>query len=468
MVRTMKYFVGLFAIALAACGTDVAGTTTPPGDDQPPGLGTADPLEGLPTGADQWGALCAKHYGDAISAKFCANATPPALTSLIDLENLLGLRVLPNPTNDQTINTGVRVTFNAESEGLGLRQVTSLTPRTFIMTNAGGMGAAALSSYQVLSFSRGEAFVELVANDKAANTLRFFLIRFHPACEPNCNYADLTTPTIESGWTDYTIYDDDTIKNTTVDCLSCHQPGGPNTKKLLRMQELANPWAHWFYPERPETLQLVNEFQAAHGTEDYAGVPAANVIFTRPAALQNLLMNNGFAAQPNVYNTLQIRNEIAASGSSQTWASLYASSVAGMDIPTSYFANPGDPAKVSAATAAYQQTMAGTLPRDQLPDISDTMLDAALPGMSVRPAAGLDGRGILVHMCRTCHNSSLDQTLTRSQFNIDTLDQLPRAEKDLAIGRLMMDDTDRHRMPPSRFHSLSDAERDLVIQELMK
>jgi hypothetical protein len=70
-------------------------------------------------------------------------------------------------------------------------------------------------------------------------------------------------------------------------------------------------------------------------------------------------------------------------------------------------------------------------------------------------------------MCRMCHNSSLDQTLTRSQFNIDTLDQLPRAEKDLAIQRLMMDDTDRHRMPPSRFHTLSDAERALVIQELM-
>jgi hypothetical protein len=464
----MKFLVGLFALALAACGTDVNTGPGPGSGDPPPGMGTGDPLEGLPTGLDQWTALCAKHYGDAISAKFCANATPPTLTSLVDLETLLGLRVYPNPNNDPTINANVRLTLNAESEGLGMRQVNSLAPRAFIMTNAGVAGGAALPSYQVLSFSRGEAFVEMVANDKAANTLRFFLVRFHPACEPNCNFADLTTPTIESGWTDYTIYDDDTIKNTTVDCLSCHQPGGPTTKRILRMQELANPWAHWFYPERPETLQLVQEFMAAHGSEDYAGIPMSQVMPSRPAALMNLVMNNGFAAQPNIYNTLQIRNELAASGSSATWASLYASSVAGMAIPTSYFANPGDPAKVSAATAAYQQTMAGTLPRDQMPDIRDTMLDAALPEMSVRPAAGLDGRGILVHMCRMCHNSSLDQTLTRSQFNIDTLDQLPRAEKDLAIQRLMMDDSDRHRMPPSRFHTLSDPERDLVIQELMK
>jgi len=463
----MRFFVGLFALALAACGTDVPGDNMPPADAQPPGLGTGDPLEGLPTGVDEWTAVCAKHYGDAISTKFCATATPPTLTSLVDLETLLGLNVSPNPNNDPTINANVRVTFNAESEGLGMRQVTSLTPRAFLATNAGATGAAPLQSYQVMSFGRGEAFVELVANDTAANTLRFFLIRFHPACEPNCNLADLTTPTIESGWTNYTIYDDDTIKNTTVDCLSCHQPGGPSTNKILRMQELANPWAHWFYPERPETLQLVQEFMTAHGAEDYAGIPNSLVMPSRPAALMNVVMNNGFAAQPNIYNTLQIRSELTASGSSQTWANLYANSVAGTAIPISYFANPGDPAKVSAATTAYQQTIAGTLARDQMPDIRDTFLDAALSYMSIHPAANLDGRGILVHMCRMCHNSSLDQTLTRSQFNIDTLDQLPRAEKDLAIQRLMMDDTDRHRMPPSRFHSLSDAERALVIQELM-
>jgi len=28
-----------------------------------------DPLSGLPSGSDQWTALCAKHYGDMISAR---------------------------------------------------------------------------------------------------------------------------------------------------------------------------------------------------------------------------------------------------------------------------------------------------------------------------------------------------------------------------------------------------------------
>ena len=463
----MKILVSLFAVMVAACGTDVASGPGPGpgGDDQPPGVGTSDPLAGLPTGVEQWNALCAKHYGDAISAKLCAGTAPPVLTSLLDLETLVGLRMYPNPNNDPTVNAHVRITLNGESEGIGMRQVTSLTPRAFLMTTP---GSGALQSYEVLSFSRGEQFVELVANDKAANTLRFFLVRFHSACEPNCTYADLQTETIESGWTDYTVYDDDTIKNTTIDCLACHQPGGPNTKKILRMQELANPWAHWFYPERPETLAIIQDFMAAHGSEAYAGIPMPLVMPSRPANLTNLATNNGFGTQPNVYDTTQIRNELAASGSSSTWAMLYANAVAGTAIPVPYYANTSDPTKMSAAIAAYQQTVAGTLPRDQMPDITDTFLDAALPDMSVRPAPGLDGRGILTHMCRTCHNSSLDQTLTRAQFDIDTLGQMSRAEKDLAIERLMMPEADAHHMPPVRFHELSDAERDLAIQELMQ
>ena len=69
-------------------------------------------------------------------------------------------------------------------------------------------------------------------------------------------------------------------------------------------------------------------------------------------------------------------------------------------------------------------------------------------------------------MCRMCHNSQLDQNLTRAQFDIDTLDQLPQSEKDLAVTRLMLPSSDPPKMPPERFHELSDAERALAIQAL--
>ncbi len=427
----------------------------------------SDPLSGLPTGAAQWSAVCAKHYGDAISAKFCAGTAPPALRSLADLEALLGLTVQPNPNNDPTINANVRFTLVGESTGLGMRSVNPVLPRAFLMTPA--TGTSPNPSYQVLAFARGEPLVELVANDPRAQTLRFFLIRFHPACEATrCGNADLQTAAIESGWTGYTLYDDATIADTTLDCLNCHQPDGPSTKKILRMQELANPWAHWFYPERPATLQIVQDFLAAHGSERYAGIPSALVMPSRPFALMTLVQNNGFATQPNAFNSLQINNELAASGSSATWAALYARAVAGQEIPPPYFTNPFDPAQEQAAIAAHQQLLAGTLPAAQLPDLRDVLADTALAGMSIHPEAGLDGKGILVHMCQMCHNSQLDPSLSRARFNVEQLAQLPREEKDLAIQRLQLPPDDRHLMPPARFHELSAAERQLAIAELMK
>jgi hypothetical protein len=462
--------LALAAIVLAACGHDFSSGQGPGPDAsnmQQPGDG--DPLGGLPTGPAQWAAVCGKHYGDMISAKFCASSTPPTLTSLADLEALLGLTVAPDPSNNPySANPNVRVTLIGESTGLGLRSVNPITPRAFLMTPPNSNGAPN-PTYQVLSFSRGEPLVELVANDPAANTLRFFLVRFHPACEPNCTYADLQTPTIESGWTSYSFYDDDTIKDTTLDCLACHQPQGPSSKKMLRMQELSNPWGHWFYPERPATLQIVQDFQAAHANESYAGIPYINVENTRPFQMMFMVQNNGFANQPNQFPTLTINNELAANPShSPTWDALYANSVAGVDIPVPYFTNAYDPTKMQAAISAYTQTMSGALPRDQMLDVSDVYLDSALPDMSVRPKAGLDGHGILVHMCRMCHNSSLDQTLSRAHFNVDTLASLARAEKDAAIARLQLPDTDAHHMPPKRFHELSAAELALVIAELQK
>jgi hypothetical protein len=234
------------------------------------------------------------------------------------------------------------------------------------------------------------------------------------------------------------------------------------------MQELQNPWAHWFYPERAETLAIVQAFQTAHGSESYAGVPSGNILPSRPAALTQLVQNNGFATQPNVFDTNKINSELAAGGASPTWAQLYARSVSGLEIAVPYYTNAFDPAKLQAMIAAYQAATTGSAPASQMPDVSDVLADTALADMSIRPKPGLDGRGILVHMCQMCHNARLDQTQSRARFNVEQLDQMSRAERDVAIARLQLPDNDRHLMPPRRFRELGAAERQLVIDELMK
>jgi hypothetical protein len=454
-MSALRAWVWLMTVALVAChdraevmdGAD-AGVIE---------IESTGEFEGLPYGRDQWNRLCAKQYGDAISAKFCAGDAPPGVFSLVDLIKLLNSGTSSPPLSTM-IMTGL-------STGIGVRTVTPFNPRAFVMTSP-SYGGWPKTDYMVITFARGEPLVELVANDPAAQTLRFFVLRFHPACESTptgCNWADLLTPTIESGWTAYTLYDDDTLKNSTIDCLSCHQPDGPGTPKILRMQELTFPWKHWFDIGAPG----LDEFFASHVVDEvYAGGQFPR---NAPNELQDLLVINGFVDQPNRFDSTTIDDELFRTGASPTWQALYDNAVAGLAIPPPYYGDlHTDLNKLGPMITAYTRVMNGTLARELLPDVRDTLRDSALADMSIRPKPGLDGRGILVHMCGRCHNSRLDQSLTRARFNVETLDTLSRAEKDSAIERLRLPDNHRSKMPPVRFHTLSAAERDLVIEELQK
>jgi hypothetical protein len=465
----MRASPGLLAVlVLSACGSsDPADDPDAGGADADPTALVTDPLHDLPTGLDQWNALCGRNYGDLVSEAICAGTSPPTITSLADLSALLHLTIDPaNPS------ANVRFTMLGHSTALPQRHVSALNPRLFVFTIPNSDGSKN-QRFQVLAFARGEPFVELVANDPTANdTLRFFLIRFHPACEQaagGCTNADRYTPTIESGWTGWSIYDDGDVKNTTVDCRQCHQQGGPGTKKIMRMQELDGPWLHWFYEEIPENRAMIDDvYLVARPTESYGGLPPNLVHPSRPIALQRLLINNGFGTQPNKFDSATIKAEML-SGSSPTWNAIYARAVAGDQIMVPYYGVPQtDPVKISAAVQAYRDVATGALPRDQLPDIADVFLDSAEPAMSHRPAVGLDGRGILQHMCQHCHNSRLDQTISRSNFNVENLDQLAPSMKAEAIRRLNLPDNDIYKMPPRRFHDLSPAERDLAIAELSR
>ena len=65
---------------------------------------------------------------------------------------------------------------------------------------------------------------------------------FQHACDATpegCSNADVLTPAVESNFTGvYSLYNEEDIKNTILDCQQCHQTGGPNSQKILRMQEL--------------------------------------------------------------------------------------------------------------------------------------------------------------------------------------------------------------------------------------
>jgi cytochrome c553 len=335
----------------------------------------------------------------------------------------------------------------------------------------------------VMGFVRGEQFAELIAGDPSTNQLNFFLVRFEQDCNERaggCTRGELLTPAVESNWRRVTIYEDHDVQNTTVDCKQCHQPGGEGTPKVLRMQELRNPWTHFLRNNNDGGRALIADYEAAHGTQEtYAGIPGAMIAASEPRLLEDLIRDNGFGDQPNEFPSRRIEREVQSSsrgqpednstpGSSETWTELYERFVRGEVIAPPYHdVKVTDPRKLSTMTKAYQDYRAGILAMDELPDIRDVLLDAGLRDMGFMVKAGQSGAQILVNACAQCHNSHLNQTISRARFNVD-LSRMSRAEKDLAIRRLKLPAHDARRMPPDRVRLLTPQEIELLIKELQK
>jgi hypothetical protein len=460
-----------------------------PGGPGPDVHGLHDPeapfLAGLPSGAEQLARLCARGHGDRVFSGLCDGGAAPG--SLVELEQRVGLFDGASPPQFALL---------ANSSSLVARTVTALNPRAIIFT-APSRGPTTQPNdgrtvrdpgFVALGFARGEQLVELVAHDPVERELHFYLVKFHQACnaaDQGCTPGDLYTPTVERGWTDVTVYEDTDLANTVFDCLHCHQPGGPGTRKLLRMQERREPWTHWLRNNRnePGGMALLEDFRRAHDPdEDYAGIPGGLLDTPRsdPLLLEALISNNSVSPQPNEFDGARIEREVFRSsggqprdnhppGRSTTWEALYARAVAGEVIPPPYHdVKVTDARKLADAAEAYRGVVSGALPPEALPDFSGIFLAGAEPALSFRPRPGLDGRGILQHMCQRCHHPALDPSLSRARFDVVRLDELPRAIKDLAIQRLLAAPDAPGLMPPRRFGRLSPDEIRRAIAELMR
>jgi hypothetical protein len=100
--------------------------------------------------------------------------------------------------------------------------------------------------------------------------------------------------------------------------------------------------------------------------------------------------------------------------------------------------------------------------------MSDVFTDTTQRALTHKPATGLTGRQILVQVCQQCHNSRLDQTISRASFNVERLDSLSPVEKQEAIRRINTSPDACDHMPPLRFRELDANEIALVQAELAK
>ena len=507
MIRTTALF-GLLLTATtlaAACSSEEASrrprtgskrvTTDPATGEELPDFndprtaakeGLPDPLEGLARGQQQNDNLCARAgvlndvnpRFNAVTNAICVEKK--RITSIKELQAALGIdfkKIDAAGTNGSNGNPGFALLGHSSS--LVARSVSAINPRAFVFTGLPGRPVRA-PGYVAIGFARGEPFVEIAADSPRTGKLTMYLFKFDIACEENhtCQNADLLTPAIEQNWKGFTLYDDEDLKNTLMDCRHCHQPdaSGP---MMLRMQELEVPWTHWFRNDNPGGLTLLQDYFRAHSeNEDYGGIPGALIQKSDGRALEDLVKGQGFANQPNVFDSPRIELEVARSqsgqpevnspkGTSPTWKALFDRASSGQFIPPPYHdVKVTDPNKLQYATDAYKNFMAnggGTLP-----DIRRVFLDEALEALTFVPTAGLPGRDVLMQTCAQCHNSNLDLSITRAKFDMNKLGTMSRAEKDVAIARLLLPSSDRLKMPPASFRSLPDDARDAAIAELKK
>ncbi len=421
---------------------------------------------------------------DIVTKTFCQDvkdggvmATPH---SLADLLSQFGLD-FKDPQGGNGVGGNPGFTLAGSSSSLVARLVTPINPRAFVFTPPPPDGGAGV--YTILTFTRGEQFVEVASFDPTGIQLNIYVIFFDQACtfaDGGCNSADLFTSRVESGWSNVRVYENtSSLGNTIADCNQCHQPVDSVGNPSLRFQEIAAPYTHFFSASTAGGQALLEDFHAAHGfDENYGPIPGSMVDKSDPSLLAALVAAAGFGSQPNAFDSATIEAEVQASapaqpsvnvppGHSATWEKIHEQASAGNFIAVPYHdVKSTDPAKLAMATKIYTQVASGAAPADTLPNISDIFLESAYPDLGFSPQAGATGHEMLVQMCHQCHNSNLDQTISRARFNVDLLQTMSSDEKALAVARLQLGSEDSQKMPPLMFRVISDAERDAMIEEL--
>ena len=426
----------------------------------------------LATGAEQTERLCKLSRADRVLSVFC---NEPNVTSLVELREALGLG-----SNDNDIYRGFAMIGHSTS--LSLRGVSSINPRIILV---GPHGEA--DNPLFLAFVRGEQAVELAVRDDAG-VMQFYLLTFAQACNDapgGCTPGDLLTDAIESDWRDVNVYAEEDLQNTPRDCRVCHQPDGPRTAKLLRMQEIEPPWNHWFWRQAVGGRALLDDYYAAKGDEPFAGYPGKALISSQPGLLSAALFSADSQQQPNAFVSSRIEREVIDSaaalggnqpvdnsvpGQSATWDAIYERAKRAEAISVPYHdVKVTDPEKLARMTEAYTDYRLGRIARSDLPDLRDVYPDderlQAQMGLITEP--GLDAEGVLLQACGQCHHDRLDQSVSRARFRADSR-RLDREAKDRAIARLMLSPEHPAVMPPAFARQLSEEGRARLLELLSR
>ena len=408
--------------------------------------------------------VCERRRGDSFAHALCDRNQRLELGDMAALLQLAGL------------GTQRAFALTGNSTSLVAKSVSAINPRILVFPRV-GPDLKPPPTMTAVGFVRGEQFVEIASRDLVSGDLNFYRLSVAQRCSydpAGCDLANLLTEEIEHGWTAYSVYDQGDLEGTSFDCLSCHQPGGFGSKRILRMQELSSPWLHWFpqrFVQKTDSDRVLGpQFADTHQRDtQYGGIPLTTITGTLDegagALLEALVSAEGFATQPNAFDA-QIARE-ASQGASPTWQARFDAHLQGNAIAVPYpLLDVTDVAKRTAAADSYKNVVAGLTPRQTLLDIRAIFSEDASTKLSFAPRADAPGKTVLLQMCARCHDGRGNPALSKNNFNVLKLDTLPRVEKDAAIARLTAGSAER--MPPWRVATLTPQAIQAATLELQK
>ena len=463
--------------AVVACSGDAMPATRPMTTEPP--MAGAQPMQPAPMPEDGGASrapFCAREGDDVIRDIFCADSPPP-ITSLADIENLLEfLPVEPGPGRPIRIPNADpalgSVAVLGHSTALPGHLVSSINPRAIV-----------LGERAILAFQRGVQRLEIVVRRRDIDEFVFYLVSFEQACNQKpegCGPGDLYTPSIEHDWLEVDARDEEDLKNTNFDCRQCHRRA--RDRSMLLMRELESPWTHFFmsigfHSPVPgiSGSDLLADYLAAKGDERYGSFAIDTISPAGPYNLEGLVPRE----QPLLFDTSAIqfeRHPYRPEGyevepqQSPTWERAYEAFKRGEQLALPYVEQRAtDPDKLAALTRAYADYREGKLDAAALPDLADVFPDdprlRARIGLQTEPDA--TPPEALIQACASCHNDVLDQDLSRARFSV-AVARLDRAELDLAIERISLPRDAPGAMPPPEARQLDPGVREPLIEYLRR
>jgi cytochrome c553 len=428
-------------------------------------------LDSIGRGPAQTARVCARGARDPVAARLCT--TPgPRLGSLADLHRTLSLVDPPVPGSHRF------VAATAGSLGLAARTVSGLNPRVFVGLVSDK--AAPEPEIIVTAFARGEQLAEMVVYDGQSRDLNFYLLRFEQPCNATrCTPADLLSEKVEESWSSWTLYGAEDLTNTGLDCLSCHNPEGPGTRRRFLMRQVSDPWMQWTggltddrqvlieCPDQsfvevvpPDLAAPLAAIAGAAGR--YGGLsidqirrsPSGHELasFITIAAVQmGYPTNDAPVLEPHPFPSRAVLQDRHCLGSGRPTWQAYRSAMFGRALLSPYHDfDVLDPGRTAEATADHAGFLRARSESDPLLVAAALLKDDAAQAIGFIPSPESSDDQILRQMCGRCHEARTDRTLSRSRFDVDALAALPAAAIEEAIRRVTLPRNSPALMPPLR------------------